>query len=274
LRPGQLICRSLLPRCHRTEKARARARRLRLLHLQGRGSRGDQEARRGRGSESCGHGRGTPPIQWRGTDSRAMLFESTSNGHYWPSYGMLSFNASSRDSLQVRLHRSYARPQIYVLHPANERSETLLGPGAPRPMVYGKWLDFRHARGVAEPRERRASDLVPPARRAVHQALLKRPRRRGPDQVPPHPTLLYNTVDGAPGDGGKPILELGGGFTAVTAAGRTSIPGTGCVGAGAKRRSSKDSRTEARPRIVGPSAGSSPEGANESQQAFRTTVAE
>jgi hypothetical protein len=31
-------------------------------------------------------------------------------------------------------------------------------------------------------------------------------------EVPPHPTLLYNTVDGAPGDGGKPILELGGGF--------------------------------------------------------------
>jgi hypothetical protein len=31
-------------------------------------------------------------------------------------------------------------------------------------------------------------------------------------QVPPHPTLLYNTQNGAPGEDGKPGLGLEGGF--------------------------------------------------------------
>ena len=31
-------------------------------------------------------------------------------------------------------------------------------------------------------------------------------------QVRPHPTLLYNTQNGAPGENGKPGVELEGGF--------------------------------------------------------------
>src|SRR6266536_303200 len=70
-----------------------------------------------------------------------------------------------------------------------------------------------HARRLAKPHERSARDLVPGRRRAaLHQALLGRPRRGALIQVAPHPTLLYNTANGAPGEDGNPGLGLDGGF--------------------------------------------------------------
>ena len=154
------------------------------------------------------------PVGWRGTNSWGMLFEFTTYGPLWPSYGMLNFNAATRNSLQLVLHTGLTpNPGSGSYNAAYERSVTLLGPGAPRPMVYGKWLDFYmhvvwHSRteGVLEiwyrvDGQQRFSKLysnVPGGGALI--------------QVRPHPTLLYNSANGAPGENGKPGLGLEGGF--------------------------------------------------------------
>ena len=61
----------------------------------------------------------------------------------WPSYGMLNFDAATRNSLRLGLHTGLTpNPGSGSYNSAYEKWVTLLGPGAPRPMVYGKWLDF------------------------------------------------------------------------------------------------------------------------------------
>jgi hypothetical protein len=168
----------------------------------------------GEGSESWWAWSWKLPAGWRGTDSWGMLLEFTTNAFYWRSYGMLNFDASSRDSLELRLHTGLTpNPGSGTYNSAYEKSVTLLGPKGPRPMVYGKWLDFYmhvvwHSRtnGLLElwyrvDGERNFTKLYSDVYGGG--ALI---------QVPPHPTLLYNTRNGAPGENGKPGLELEGGF--------------------------------------------------------------
>jgi Polysaccharide lyase len=154
------------------------------------------------------------PVGWRGTNSWGMLFEFTTNAVLWPSYGMLNFDAATTNSLRLGLHTGLTpNPGSGSYESAYQRWVTLLGPGAPRPMVYGKWLDFymhvvwrSRTNGLLEiwyriDGERHFSKLysnVPGGGALV--------------QVPPHPTLLYNSQNGAPGEDGKPGLELEGGF--------------------------------------------------------------
>jgi hypothetical protein len=154
------------------------------------------------------------PVGWRGTKSWGMLFEFTVNAFYWPSYGMLNFDAATTNSLRLGLHTGLTpNPGSSSYNAAYEKWVTLLGPGAPRPMIYGKWLDFymhvvwRSRRdGVLQiwyrvEGEGRFSKLYSDV--PGDGALI---------QVPPHPTLLYNLQNGAPGENGKPGLELEGGF--------------------------------------------------------------
>jgi Polysaccharide lyase len=168
----------------------------------------------GEGSESWWGWSWKLPVGWRGTDSWGMLFEFTAYGPFWPSYGMLNFDAATRDSLRLGLHTGLTpNPGSGSYNAAYEKWVTLLGPGAPRPMVYGKWLDFYmhvvwHSRtsGVlqlwyrveGEQQFRKLYSDVPGGGALI--------------QVPPHPTMLYNTENGAPGENGKPGLGLEGGF--------------------------------------------------------------
>jgi hypothetical protein len=154
------------------------------------------------------------PVGWRGTDSWGMLFEFTAVAPLWPSYGMLNFDAGEKDSLRLGLHTGLTpSPGAGSYNAAYEKWVTLLGPGAPRRMVYGKWLDFFmhlvwHSRtnGVLEiwyrvEGQKRFTKLysdVPGGRALI--------------QVPPHPTLLYNTANGAPTADVKHGLILEGGF--------------------------------------------------------------
>jgi Polysaccharide lyase len=154
------------------------------------------------------------PVGWRGTDSWGMLFQFTVNAFYWPSYGMLNFDASSRDSLQLNLHTGLTpNPGSGTYNAAYEKSVTLLGPATPRRMVYGKWLDFymhvvwrSHTSGLLEIWYRVAGQS------RFTKLYSDVPGGGALIQVPPHPTLLYNTENGAPGDSGKPGLQLIGGF--------------------------------------------------------------
>ena len=83
------------------------------------------------------------PAGWRGTKSWGMLFEFTTNAALWPSYGMLNIDAATTNSLRLGLHTGLTpNPGSGTYNAAYEKWSTLLGPGAPRPMVYGKWLDF------------------------------------------------------------------------------------------------------------------------------------
>jgi hypothetical protein len=168
----------------------------------------------GEGSESWWGWSWKLPVGWSGTTSWGMLLEFTANGYYFPSYGMLNFDAATTNSLRLGLHTGLTpSPGSRSYNSAYEKWVTLLGPSAPKPMVYGKWLDFymhvvwrSRTSGVLEiwyrvAGEQRFTKLysnVPGAGALV--------------QVPPHPTLLYNTKYGAPGENGKPGLSLAGGF--------------------------------------------------------------
>jgi len=168
----------------------------------------------GEGSQSWWGWSWKLPVGWRGTDSWGMLFEFTVDAVRWPSYGMLNFDAAKRDSLRLGLHTGLTpNPGSSSFNSAYEKWVTLLGPGAPRPMVYGKWLDFYmhvvwHSRtsGVLEIWYRVDGE------QGFTKIYSDVPGGGALIQVPPHPTLLYNTENGAPGENGKPGLELEGGF--------------------------------------------------------------
>jgi hypothetical protein len=154
------------------------------------------------------------PVGWRGTNSWGELFGFTAHHVFWPSYGMVSFDAGSKNSLVLNLHTGLTpNPGASVYSSAYEKSVALLGPRAPRPMVYGKWLDFYmhvawHSRsnGILEIWYRKAGQ------RKFTKLYSNVPGGRALIQVRPHPTLLYNTQNGAPGENGKPRLLLKGGF--------------------------------------------------------------
>ena len=168
----------------------------------------------GEGSESWWGWSWKLPVGWRGTDSWGMLFEFTPDQVRWPSYGMLNFDAAERDSLRLGLHTGLTpSPGSSSYNSAYEKWVTLLGPGVPRPMVYGKWLDFymhvvwrSRTNGVLQiwyrvNGQKKFTKLYSDVR--GYKALI---------QVPPHPTLLYNTQNGAPGENGNLGLVLEGGF--------------------------------------------------------------
>jgi hypothetical protein len=154
------------------------------------------------------------PVGWRGTNSWGELLGFTANHFFWPSYGIVSFDASSKNSLVLNLHTGLTpNPGSSVYDSAYQKSVTLLGPSAPRPMVYGKWLDFYmhvvwHSRssGVLEIWYREA------ARRRFTKLYSDVPGSRALIEVRPHPTLLFNALNAAPGENGKPGLLVKGGF--------------------------------------------------------------
>jgi hypothetical protein len=127
---------------------------------------------------------------------------------------MLNFDASTTDSLELRLHTGLTpNPGSDSYNSAYEKRVTLLGPGAPRPMVYGKWLDFYMHVIWRSRTNGGTSDLVP--RRwpdDVHQALLGGPRRRGadPGAAAPDPALQHRVR--RPGENRQPGVRLEGGF--------------------------------------------------------------
>jgi Polysaccharide lyase len=168
----------------------------------------------GEGSESWWGWSWKLPVGWRGTDSWGMLLGFTTNAFLWPSYGMLDFDASRRNRLRLELHTGLTpNPGSSIYDAAYRRDVTLLGPRAPRPMIYGKWLDFymhvvwrSHSNGVLQIWYRvEGQTLFTKLYSDVRgdRALIR---------ARPHPTLLYNTRNGAPGEKGKPGLLLEGGF--------------------------------------------------------------
>jgi hypothetical protein len=168
----------------------------------------------GEGSESWWGWSWKLPVGWRGTNSWGLLFEFTPYHVFWPSYGMLNFDAATRDSLRLGLHTGLTpNPGSGSYDSAYQKWVTLLGPDAPRPMVYGKWLDFyMHVVWRS-----RTSGVLQIWYRVGGQKQFTKlysnvPRDRALIQVRPHPTLLYNTQYGAPGENGKPGLGLEGGF--------------------------------------------------------------
>ena len=126
----------------------------------------------------------------------------------WPSYGMLNLDAARTDSLRLGLHTGLTpNPGSGSYNAAYEKWVTLLGPGAPRPMVYGKWLDFymhvvwrSRTDGVLEIWYR------VDGQKSFTKLYSNVPSDRALIQVRPHPTLLYNAKNGAPGENGKPGL--------------------------------------------------------------------
>jgi hypothetical protein len=168
----------------------------------------------GEGSESWWGWSWKLPVGWRGTNSWGMLFEFTPYHVLWPSYGMLNFDAATRNSLRLGLHTGLTpNPGSGLYDSAYQKWVTLLGPRAPRRMVYGKWLDFyMHVVWRS-----RTNGVVQIWYRVDGQKKFTKlysnvPRDGALIEVPPHPTLLYNTQNGAPGENGKPGLGLEGGF--------------------------------------------------------------
>jgi hypothetical protein len=80
-------------------------------------------------------------------------------------------------------------------------------------MVYGKWLVF-YMHVVWRSRTNGVLQIWYRGKRQTKFTKLYSnvPRDRALIRVDPHPTLLYNTENGAPGENGKPGLVLEGGF--------------------------------------------------------------
>jgi hypothetical protein len=173
----------------------------------------------GEGSEAWWGWSWKLPVGWRGTTSWGMLFQFTVDHVLWPSYGMLNFDAAKRNRLRLGLHTGLTpNPGSRSYNSEYERWVTLLGPNAPRPMIYGKWLDFfMHIVW----RSRRSGVLQiwyrVEGQRRFTKLYSNRPQDGALIQVPPHPTLLYNTKHGAPREAGKPGLLLIGGFYRASA---------------------------------------------------------
>jgi hypothetical protein len=168
----------------------------------------------GEGSESWWGWSWKIPLGWRGTDSWGMLIGFTTNAFFWPSYGVINFDAATKNSLTLGLNTGLTpNPGSASYDSAYQKSVTLLGPGAPKPMVYGKWLDFymhvvwrSHTNGVLQIWYRVGDQ------KKFTKLYSDVPGDGAQIQVRPHPTLLYNTQNGAPGRNGKPGLLLEGGF--------------------------------------------------------------
>ena len=168
----------------------------------------------GEGSESWWGWSWKIPVGWRGTNSWGMLFEFTAHHTYWPSYGMLNFDAAKTNSLRLGLHTGLTpNPGSRFYNAAYEKWVTLLGPGAPRPMVYGRWLDF-YMHTVWRSRTNGVLQIWyrVDGNKKFTKLYSNVPGDRALIQMRPHPTLLYNTQNGAPGEHGKPGLLLVGGF--------------------------------------------------------------
>jgi hypothetical protein len=154
------------------------------------------------------------PAGWRGTRSWGELLGFRANHVLWPSYGMVSFDAASKNSLVLNLHTGLTPgPGSSMYNSAYEKSVTLLGQRGPRRMVYGKWLDFymhvvwrSRSNGVLEIWYREAGE------RGFTKLYSDIPGGKALIQVRPHPTLLYNIKNGAPESNRQRGLVLQGGF--------------------------------------------------------------
>jgi polysaccharide lyase-like protein len=172
----------------------------------------------GEGSESWWGWSWKLPVGWRGTNSWGMLFEFTGYHPFWPSYGMLNFDAAKTSSLRLGLHTGLTpNPGSRSYNAAYEKWVTLLGPRAPRPMVYGTWLDF-YMHVVWRSRTHGVLQIWyrVDGQKTFTKLYSNVSGDRALIQVRPHPTLLYNTEHGAPGENGKPGLNLDGGFYRAT----------------------------------------------------------
>jgi hypothetical protein len=173
-----------------------------------------QRLHEGEGSESWWGWSWKFPRGWRGTRSWGMLFEFTPHHVLWPSYGMLNFDAATKNSLRLGLHTGLTPGPGSALHDsAYQKWVTLLGPHAPRRMVYGKWLDF-YMHVVWRSRE---SGVLQIWYRVAGQKRFTKlysdvPRDVALIKARPHPTLLYNKENGAPRSNESAGLLLEGGF--------------------------------------------------------------
>ena len=104
-----------------------------------------------------------------------------------------------------------------------------------------------HARRLAQPHQRSAPDLVPTwTVRRSSRSSTRTSRETGRSfRSRPHPTLLYNTENGAPGDEreARPRCSKEA-STAPIHPGRTSTGGTECGAGRARHRSWRGSRTK------------------------------
>ena len=161
-----------------------------------------------------GAGRGSCRVGWRGTDSWGMLFEFTVDHVLWPSYGMLNFDAATTNSLRLGLHTGLTpNPGSSSYNSAYQKWVTLLGPGHP-----GRWSTASGSTstctssGAAARTGCSRSGTGSTVSRGSRSSTRTSPESGALIQVAPHPTLLYNTQNGAPGEDGKPGLALEGGF--------------------------------------------------------------
>jgi hypothetical protein len=168
----------------------------------------------GEGSESWWGWSWKLPRGWRGTNSWGTLLGFTTHHVFWPSYGNLNFDAAKPNSLRLGLHTGLTpNPGSPTYNAAYEKWVTLLGPGAPRRMTYGKWLDF-YMHVVWRSRTNGLLQIWyrVEGKKKFTKLYSNVPGDRALIQVRPHPTLLYNTKYGAPGENGRPGLHIDGGF--------------------------------------------------------------
>ena len=159
------------------------------------------------------------PTTWAGTDSWGTLFEIMPDHTRWPSYGPMTFDAAIPDRLLMQLKTGHIpSPGASAFNPTPpngyKATVTLLGPSpvAPRPFTLGVWHDFymhvvwrSRSNGVLTIWHRQEGGSWEKLydNTGAQDALI---------ETPPHPTMMYNDANGAPGDDGRSEIGLLAGF--------------------------------------------------------------
>jgi hypothetical protein len=157
------------------------------------------------------------PRSYPGTNSWGLIMSWTVNGSEYPGYGQFAFDAADPNRLQLRLktgHTPGPGSSSFNPIPPNgyDVAETILGTGGPRPFTKDVWHDFimhviwkARTNGVLELWHREGAGAWEKIYSDLNDgsALINRA---------PHPTMMYNDQNGAPGDNGTDPIRQWQGF--------------------------------------------------------------
>jgi Polysaccharide lyase len=143
----------------------------------------------------------------------ATVWEFAADGATHPAYGMLPFDITD-DSLSVIFHTGLTpNPGSPIFDPAYNASERVLGPGAPRSFTKGVWHDIYFHVVWSAGRQGDVTPVFTLWHREEGGAWAKlysnQPNSGALIQRSVHPTLMYNTQYGTPGESGTNGLHYG-----------------------------------------------------------------
>jgi hypothetical protein len=148
------------------------------------------------------------PANFPTINSWATITEISGSHVTHAAYGMLPFDVSG-GRFHVIFHTGLTpNPGSANLDPAYNKKEVLLGPDGPRPLTRGVWHDI-YFHVIWKARTNGTFELWHRPEGSTWAKLYSNvPNSDALVQRNPHPTMMYNTQYGAPGDGETAALSV------------------------------------------------------------------